>query len=200
MDQKVTTVDLIRHGEPVGGRRYRGQTDDPLSDKGWMQMRSAVGDLCPWNSVVSSPLSRCAAFAHELAQRHTLPLSFDARLQEIGFGSWEGRTADELQHEDPGAFTRFFDDPIKHRPAGAEPLMEFRDRVIAGWDGVLAQHAGASVLLIGHAGVIRMVICHVLDLPLANMFRIQVGNASITRISVDARGSGQLIFHGGRLE
>lgn len=56
------------------------------------------------------------------------------------------------------------------------------------------------MLLVGHAGVIRMVICHVLDLPLANMFRIQVGNASITRISVDARGSGQLVFHDGRLE
>ena len=39
-----TTIDLIRHGEPVGGRKYRGQTDDPLSEKGWAQMWAAVGD------------------------------------------------------------------------------------------------------------------------------------------------------------
>jgi alpha-ribazole phosphatase len=29
-----TTLDLMRHGEPVGGRRYSGQIDDPLSEKG----------------------------------------------------------------------------------------------------------------------------------------------------------------------
>ncbi|MHB1590203.1 MAG: histidine phosphatase family protein [Sulfuricella sp.] len=42
---KSTTIDLIRHGEPVGGRRYRGRTDDPLSEKGWNQMWTAVGDF-----------------------------------------------------------------------------------------------------------------------------------------------------------
>ena len=42
-----TTIDLIRHGEPVGGRKYRGQIDDPLSDKGWTQMRQAVADHKP---------------------------------------------------------------------------------------------------------------------------------------------------------
>jgi len=31
----TTTIDLLRHGEPVGGKRYRGQIDDPLSEKGW---------------------------------------------------------------------------------------------------------------------------------------------------------------------
>ena len=36
---KETTIDLIRHGEPVGGRAYRGHNiDDPLSDKGWQQI------------------------------------------------------------------------------------------------------------------------------------------------------------------
>jgi alpha-ribazole phosphatase/probable phosphoglycerate mutase len=38
----ITTLDLLRHGESVGGRKYRGQTDDPLSEKGWAQMRDVV--------------------------------------------------------------------------------------------------------------------------------------------------------------
>ena len=198
MGKKVTTVDLMRHGEPVGGRKYRGQIDDPLSEKGWAQMRNAVGNFCPWEGVVSSTLLRCAAFAQELAQRHALPLALDERLKEIGFGAWEGRTADELQRDDPGAFARFFDDPIAHRPAGAEALPEFRDRIIAAWDDVLQHHAGKHILLIGHAGVIRMIIRHVLDMPLARMFRIHVGNVSITRIRIDA-GVPRLVFHGGSL-
>ncbi|MEK6748901.1 MAG: histidine phosphatase family protein, partial [Pseudomonadota bacterium] len=40
---ETTVVDMIRHGEPVGGKRYRGHRDDPLSDIGWRQMREAVG-------------------------------------------------------------------------------------------------------------------------------------------------------------
>jgi alpha-ribazole phosphatase len=54
------TLDFMRHGEPVGGRKYRGQLDDPLSEKGWEQMRAAVGEAWPWTRIVSSPLLRCS--------------------------------------------------------------------------------------------------------------------------------------------
>jgi len=50
-------------------------------------MRQAVGENCPWQAIASSPLSRCADFARELAARHGLPLEIDARLIELGFGA-----------------------------------------------------------------------------------------------------------------
>ena len=66
---KNTIIDFIRHGEPVGGRAYRGHNiDDPLSEKGWQQMRTAVADHCPWSQLISSPLLRCKDFANELAE------------------------------------------------------------------------------------------------------------------------------------
>jgi len=34
-DAEITTIDLLRHGEPVGGRMLRGSTDHPLSETGW---------------------------------------------------------------------------------------------------------------------------------------------------------------------
>ncbi len=41
-----TKIDIIRHGEPIGGPRFRGHgVDDPLSEKGWEQMWNAVGGL-----------------------------------------------------------------------------------------------------------------------------------------------------------
>ena len=197
-----TIIDMIRHGEPVGGKRYRGQMDDPLSDKGWAQMRAAVGDHCPWDAIISSPLSRCARFAEELATRHALPLSFDERLMEIGFGEWEGRTAAELMAIDPDILMNFWRDPLNHTPPGAETLHDFAQRIAAAWQAMLAAHAGKHVLLVGHAGQMRMVIRHVLAMPLEMMFRIQVENAAITRIQVDGEGDEalpRLIFHGGSL-
>jgi len=198
----TTTVDLIRHGEPVGGSKYRGQTDDPLSEKGWRQMREAVADHCPWDIIVSSPLSRCRAFAEELQTRHGRPLEIEQRLQEIGFGQWEGKTSKELMATDPLILTRFWSDPEHHTPPGAEPLARFRDRIVGAWEELLTRHAGRHVLIVGHAGTARMVLRHVLDMPLNATFRIQVENAAITRIRVDEDGGGRfarLVFHGGTL-
>ena len=197
-----TTIDLIRHGEPVGGKRYRGQIDDPLSEKGWRQMWEAVGDHHPWDRIVTSPLSRCRAFAEALGERHGIPVERDARLMEIGFGAWEGRTAEELLAEDPGRLHRFWSDPLNHTPPGAEPLPAFRDRVIAAWEDLLARHAGRHLLVVGHAGMMRMILRHVLDMPLERMFRIQIGNAAISRIRIDGEGEAalpRLLFHDGRL-
>jgi len=203
MSETVTIIDLIRHGEPVGGAgRYRGKIDDPLSDKGWVQMREAVADHCPWQAIISSPLSRCAAFATELAQRHNLPLAFDDRLMEIGFGEWEGLTKEQIVVNDAEALHRFYSDPITHIPPGAEPLADFQRRITAAWEELLADYAGQQLLLVGHAGVIRMVVRHVLDMPLERMFRIHVPNAGITRIRVDGQGQqamASLMFHAGSL-
>ncbi len=200
--EPATLIDLMRHGEPVGGKMYRGQRDDPLSEKGWAQMRAAVGDQRPWDQIVSSTLTRCSEFARELSARHRLPLELDARLKEIGFGAWEGRSAPELRAAIPEEFARFYADPISHRPPGAESLDDFRARIVSAWNDVLARHAGRRVLVVAHAGVIRMVLCHTLEIPVARMFRIHVPNACLTRIRVHsnpAPDAARLIFHDGRL-
>jgi alpha-ribazole phosphatase/probable phosphoglycerate mutase len=165
-------------------------------------MRAAVADHRPWDVIVSSTLSRCADFASELAARHALPLEFDQRLIEIGFGEWEGLTAAEVTAQNPLLLKKFWADPINTSPPGAEPLTAFYDRVIPAWEELLMRHAGKHVLIVGHAGVIRMIVHRVLDMPLERMFRLQVPNAGITRIRID-ECEGQilpsLLFHAGTL-
>lgn len=188
----LTWLDLLRHGEPVGGRKYRGQTDDPLSDKGWAEMRAAVAGERPWTAIVSSPLARCLAFSEWLAQETGLPLSVDARLQEVGFGSWEGKYGEELTAQDPDLLFRFKQDPIRQRPEGAEPLDAFYRRVDAALSEVARQHAGGHPLLVAHAGVIRMVLCRVLGMPPAHAYRLNIASAAMTRIKIEQRAGGCL--------
>lgn len=198
----TTTVDLIRHGEPVGGRKYRGQIDDPLSEKGWRQMREAVADHHPWQQILSSPLLRCREFAQELAQRHTLPVETDPRWMEIGFGEWEGKTADQIRAEDPLKLHRFMQDPITHRPPGAELMTDFHQRISSAWQDLLNRYIDQHTLVVCHAGVIRMSMLYLLGMPMKHVFRVQVSNASITRFvleRVDEEWFPRLHFHGGRL-
>jgi alpha-ribazole phosphatase len=197
-----TLIDFIRHGEPVGGRRYRGRTDDPLSEKGFGQMWAAVGEFAGWQEIVTSPLSRCAGFAEALAERRGIPLQVDERLAELGYGEWEGKTPEELIAEDPDLLLRYRRDPLGNRPRGAEDLDHFAARVTEAWRDLVERAGGRHVLVVAHAGVIRMTMAHVLGIPLSSMFRIQVANAAVTRFAVEGQGAdafSSLIFHDGHV-
>ena len=195
-----TQIDLLRHGEPVGGRRYRGQSDDPLSEKGWRQMRTALAGMSQdWHVIYGSPLQRCAAFAQEVAAQLSIPLKTDPRLKEIGFGNWEGRTPDEINQDDARTLTRFWLDPVGNRPQGAETIASFHARVQAVWNDICTSERGRRVLIVGHACITRMIMSLVLGSPPQHMFRIQVGNAGLTRIRIQGEGTQtlpSLVFHG----
>jgi probable phosphoglycerate mutase len=189
-DTSNTTIDLLRHGEPLGGRKFRGHSiDDPLSDKGWSQMRNAIGSHCPWNAIVSSPMKRCVEFATEVSLQHDLPLEIEPELREVGFGSWEGHTPDEVRLEFPEAYTSFYADPVNCRPAGAEPLTEFIERTVKAYESVVDRHQGKHVLLVSHAGVMRSIIAHTLHAAPIGLYRIKVENAGISRIVHTSRGA-----------
>lgn len=182
-------VDLLRHGA-TGLSGFRGSLDDPLSDEGWAQMRSAVREAGPWQAVLSSPLTRCAAFARELAARHGAPLELDARLAELHFGTWEGRSAEQLMQTQPAALARFWEDPWRHAPPGGETLDAFEARVLAAWREACATYAGRRVLVVTHGGVIRLLLCRVRGLPRSEFLRLEVPHASLHGIVPGERAAG----------
>ena len=195
MDAPETLVDLIRHGEPEGGRMFRGTTDHPLSGRGWAQMRLATAGEAGWQAVVTSPLTRCTEFAEALAWARGIPMEAAPDLREMDFGAWEGRTASDILANGPGDLSGFWADPANAQAPGGEALAEFRERVVAGWEDVLQRYAGQHLLVVGHGGAIRVVLAHVLGMPLANLFRLEVAYAGRSRIRSDDAGT-RLVAHG----
>jgi alpha-ribazole phosphatase len=183
-------IDLLRHGEPEGGRRYRGcGVDDPLNEAGWVQMRAVLnGETPPWTRVITSPMRRCRDFAEVLAQERGLPLSVEPDLREVGFGTWEGRSPEAIRAEDEAAYLAFYRDPAGARPVGAEPLEAFAERVAAALHGLAEQHAGEHLLVVSHSGVIRAAITHAMSVPPAAIYRLRMPYAALTRLRVDDRG------------
>ncbi len=202
LEAAPTFIDLLRHGEPVGGMKFRGETDDPLSESGWAQMRAAVADTRRWDVVVTSPLKRCAAFAAELAARLDLPLETEERLREIGFGAWEGLTPTQVAAAEPEALEQFWCNPAQHTPPGGESLDAFGCRVAAAWSDLLQRHGGKRILVVCHGGVIRLIVAQMLAMPFANLFRLDVPYAAACRIRVRGGGAetfSELVHLGGRL-
>ena len=76
-------LSLLRHGEPVGGRIYRGNQDDPLTEKGWQQMLDATQNQS-WDLIITSPLLRCQSFAQHLHQQQKSSLEIVDNFLELG--------------------------------------------------------------------------------------------------------------------
>ena len=182
-----TCIDIIRHGEPEGGQRYRGHSvDDPLSKLGWQQMWDAVPDKPNWDHIITSPLSRCQKFAEALAETAGIGFSVEDNLKEIGFGSWEGRTPDDIKANEGDALQSFIQDPVNHRPEGAEPLDSFADRVWNVYQSVSTQHRGEHVLIVAHAGVIRAITSKILGMSLDDVYsslKIEYAAIATTRVA-----------------
>jgi alpha-ribazole phosphatase len=123
MSNQEVVIDLLRHGEPEGGRAYRGNSiDDPLSERGWQQMRDAAGEFAQWDLIVTSPMRRCCAFAEEFAQKIRVAVQIEPEFREVGFGAWEGKTPDEIIATDSYGYESFNLDPeqtgcVQRRPA-----------------------------------------------------------------------------------
>lgn len=190
-----TLIDFLRHGEPVGGRRYRGDgVDDPLSEKGWQQMWTAVGDNAPWTQIVSSPMQRCHAFAQTLQEKLDIPLSVDERFREVGFGVWEGQSPDEIIARNEAEYRAFYEDPQRNRPSGSESLEDFGARVSSALDDVFTAHPEGHVLVVAHAGVIRAALGYVLQATPVAWYRTRIDNSAFTRFLSGSYGI-KLEFH-----
>lgn len=181
----------MRHGEPEGGRRYRGYgVNDPLTDIGWQQMWAAISDQPPWDLIVSSPLSRCLDFSLALSEKEKIPCIVEDDMKEIGFGVWEGLTPEEILVEDSEALNHFYADPVNNRPEGAEGLQAFSTRVWAAYQAIAKAHEGKHILIVGHAGVVRAIAANVLKMSLDDVYsRLGVEYAAIitTIINDDAQ-------------
>lgn len=181
-----THIDIIRHGEPEGGRRYRGASvDDPLSKTGWQQMWAAVPEEATWDHIICSPLSRCNKFAESLADTLGINFTVNQDLKEIGFGSWEGRTPEDIKNNEGDALERFLTDPVNNRPSGAEPLDDFAERVWAVYESIATDYQGQHVLIIAHAGVIRAITSKVLGMSLDDVYsRLKIEYAAIATTKI----------------
>jgi probable phosphoglycerate mutase len=194
----TTYIDVIRHGEPVGGRRYRGYgIDDILTENGWAQMRSAVPEKPRWQHIVTSPLKRCLDFSEELANDLQITFSIDDNMKEIGFGDWEGKTPEDIIAEDSEALNHFYNDPVRNRPNGAEPLDTFSTRVWHAYQSILDNHRGKHVLVVAHAGVARAITANILKMSLDDVYsRLRIEYGAIICSSVDEGQPPKLLVKG----
>ena len=193
---KDLLIDLLRHGEVEGHGKIHGATDVPLTSRGKQQMEQATlnGE---WDVIYSSPLQRCALFAHELGQKREIPVHVENRLAELDFGAWEDAEISQIMATNPGLVESYWNDPTSSTPEGGENITAFSNRVAEAVSEIKASTESEQILIVAHGGVIRVILAWVLNMQLSALMRIEVGHGSMSRIRIPGKGNPSLVFHGG---
>ena len=185
---------LARHGETPWNAegRYQGQEDIALSPVGEAQAR-ALGERLRDVSIdraVASPLGRAARTA-ELAlgdARRDL-LRIDAGLMEIAHGTWEGLLAAEIRERDPERSIAWRDAPHEVLMPEGESLQHVLDRAWPALERACEGLGDGTLLVVAHDAVNRVILCRVLGLPLARLWRFRQAPTTLNLLegaSIDA--------------
>ncbi|TLW91266.1 histidine phosphatase family protein [Saccharomonospora piscinae] len=195
----MTELVLVRHGQTVwhDGNRYTGRTDVPLTDHG----RDQAGALGRWarharpDALWASTLSRARDTAAAVTEATGLTARMDDRLVELDFGKGEGLTAEEMNRAFPEARAAFADDPVAHPLPGGEDPVAATDRMLRCASDVVRAHPEGRVLLVGHSTAHRLLLCHLLGLPLSGYRRTfpVFRNCAITTVRWNGTGAAALL-------
>ena len=178
---------LARHGETESNRerRFQGQLDVPLSDRGREQAHElaarAAAEDPPIAALYTSPLVRASETAAIVADRLGLEPRADDRLKEIDVGDWEERLKDDVARDEPGAWAAFRRAGDDFRFPGGESLHEQQQRVVAALEDITGR-GELPALVVCHRGVIRCALAHARRRGLDTYHEWRVPNAELIRL------------------
>lgn len=165
-------VYFVRHGETPWNVEHRcqGLSDIPLNENGIAEAQEAAKGLAEagitWDIAFSSPLKRAKMTADILTEGSGKPLIVDDRLHEMAFGEYEGTVVELINEDESHPMWGFVNAAEKYHPTGdAETYDDVRNRIESFFRDRIYPLADdpdvENVLIIGHGGVIREMLCWV---------------------------------------
>jgi alpha-ribazole phosphatase len=178
---------LIRHGEThwTKQKRYQGTSDTRLNARGRKQIQNFVNEVVRYKPhvIFSSSLERCRESAEILCEALEMKPMIDDRLNELHFGDWEGKTAEELIKEKNKTYGRWIKGKLV-TPQGGESVQSLRKRVRAFIGHCVEKYDNKKIIIVTHGGPIRMFFIELLKLSMKTCFQFRVDPGTMTILGV----------------
>lgn len=175
---------MVPHGPPQINEG-EGEKEPGLNREGLMQAQRLgkyFAELGALDAIYLSPTLRTRQTMEPISQGRDMRVVMLPDLMERGMGQWNGRSAEEIQREDPEGWKRWKTEPLTFTPPGGESLRDFSHRVEKAVGLILDKATGQTVAVVNHGGPIRVATAAALGIPLENCKRLAVAPGSITRI------------------
>jgi 2,3-bisphosphoglycerate-dependent phosphoglycerate mutase len=191
-EAQVTRVVAVRHGETSWNAelRMQGQLDTVLSARGRWQAQRAAEALTGSgiDAIIASDLARAFDTAQAIARQLGLDVGIDPGLRERCFGIFEGYSYNEIGARWPVEAERWRHHDPDFGPDEGETLRAFDARSIATATRIAAAHAGRSIAIVTHGGVLDCLYRAAAGIALEAPRSWQLGNAAINRLLYTPRG------------
>jgi 2,3-bisphosphoglycerate-dependent phosphoglycerate mutase len=182
----MTELVLIRHGETDWNRelRFQGQVDVPLNATGHEQARRVAERLAGerFDQLYVSDLIRTRQTAQPTSDRLGLAGLSDAALREQNFGRVDGMRTEDIQTQHPDAWANWVQFREDFAFEGAETVRQFHARVLGAVRRIVAAHAGQTLLVVTHGGVLDMIYRSAKGLSLSGPRQCDIPNGGINRV------------------
>ncbi len=151
---------IMRHGEAVFNTKNtlnsNVSVDNPLTEKGKENIKIAVKGLSgKIDVVIHSPLQRTRETAKLLVKELGLSeeiLKEDARLKEVTFGEFEGKSVDKYH-----SFYKFTKEQMLKKPHGGESWSEVKNRITEALYKFENEYKDKTILIVSHNGPLQMI-------------------------------------------
>jgi phosphoserine phosphatase len=169
---------LVRHGhvEGIEPERFRGRADIQLTAKGRAQAEHVARRIArAWRpqAIYTSPLKRCVATGAAIAQACSIEAGTLDSLNDLDYGTWQFRTFEEIQRDDPERFAAWLATPNLVRFPKGESLQDLAARTADTLRYILTQHPNDTVVLVTHDSVNRVMLLQFLDHGLSAYWRLE---------------------------
>ena len=180
---------LIRHGRSADvAPGSADSADPPLHEIGVEQAARLAERLAgkQIHVVASSHLARARQTAEPLAAARDLAVEVFVDLEEVRLGSWSNGEFRRLAATNDPAFVAWSATGTWDGIPGGEGDAALRTRVTAVIDGLAARHAGRTVAVVCHGGVIGAYLAAALGIE--RSLWIAVENTSVSVVHVGPAG------------
>lgn len=188
----ITTVLLIRHAQTDWNKtgRWQGHIDIPLNEKGHYQADLLAQRLANWpiKAIYTSDLKRATQTAAPIGAKLGLVPVKEPALRERNGGSYQGMTGEELQARFGEEWRRVRQDGFA--PPNGESSLELAVRMNTAFQQIVSQHEWDMIAVVSHGGALRVLISHILGLPLGRPASFSLrGNTGLSIIEINEHGS-----------
>ena len=183
---KDTVLILIRHGETLWNTQLRmqGSLDSDLTPKGETQIK-ALGEWMkevPFDYLYCSDTPRAHKTAEAIRKFTGHNLNFDKRLREKNLGVFEGLTSEEARERYPETFQQFKTAGASYVIDQGESTQQLLERALDAIEEIRDRHPQKVVVVVTHGGVVRVLMKHVLGIPLDSPTQFLISNTGIFRL------------------
>ncbi|WP_194202065.1 histidine phosphatase family protein [Glycomyces albidus] len=152
---------VVRHGQTewnVAGR-IQGSSDIDLDETGRKQAVEAGPELARYepSRIISSDLRRAVDTARPVAEITGIEIELDKRLQERGYGPWEGLTGSEIAEQFPEDHRRWrAGEPLQHPEI--ETWTELHRRTAEAVRDIIESDVEGTAIVVCHGGSARQIV------------------------------------------